>query len=121
MPLVYSQASTWLQNLLDGAYIGLSTTTPNRDGSGVSEPSGNGYGRRPLHSEDMIVTNDGQAKNVKTLYFEEATGDWGNCTTFCLFKSETGALVAYQTLSTPIHPTNGKVPLIRANNLVITM
>ena len=124
MALTYTEANDLLRYLNgttgNGVYIGLSTTTPSRDGTGVTEPpSAAGYSRRKLTG--MSTPALGVTTNTETVYFSEATGDWGVCTYFCIFASATGSLLAYGSLPTSIHPTDGKVPLIRPGNLSLSM
>ena len=111
-------------------YIGLSTTAPSRDGTGYTEPSaGAGYKRVLLGmsgqstSQRMADALSGGIKNKDTVYFPEATGSWGECTHYLLFDSDKadGNLLAYGSLTDHITPTNGTVPLIRAEELQMTL
>lgn len=124
MALTYTEANTLLRymfiNTGANVYVGLSTTTPLRDGTGVTEPpAAAGYARKKLTG--MSDPALGVTTNTDTVYFAEATGDWGVCTYFCLFQGLTGDLLAYGALPTSIHPTDGKVPLIRPGNLSFSM
>lgn len=111
-------------------YLGLSTTAPVRDGTGFNEPSaGAGYKRVLLGmssqttSQKMGSASAGGIKNKDTVYFPEATGSWGRCTHYLLFDGD-GAnanLLAYGTLTDAISPTNGTVPLIRTEELQMTL
>jgi hypothetical protein len=117
-------------------YIGLSSTPPQPDGSGVTEPNGNGYGRTLIGTNEQTSTymfpaaSDGQAANSKIIYFPEATGTWGaQLTHFVLFNNETStqasAVLAYAKLThdgedAPISVTAANtVVLFRAGELVI--
>ena len=111
-------------------YLGLSTTAPSRDGTGYTEPSaGVGYKRVLLGmsgqstSQRMADASSGGIKNKDTVYFPEATGSWGECTHYLLFDSDKadGNLLAYGSLTNHITPTNGTVPLIRAEELQMTL
>lgn len=110
-------------------YLGLSTTAPSRDGTGFTEPSGNnGYKRVLLgmngqnSSQKMGNASAGGIKNSDTVYFPEATGSWGTCTHYLLFDhATTGNLLAYGKLTDNINPVNGTVPLIRVNELQMTL
>ena len=128
MALTYTKANQLL-NQLNGRgsaiYIGLSLDTPNRDGTGVREPSSDaGYRRMRLQSNQMSEPQNGITTNVETIYFAEATDDWGTCTYFCLFGGgNVGAndLLAYGALPQSISPTNQQVALIRTGNLTMSM
>ena len=117
-------------NMVSSAiYLGLSTTAPSRNGTGFTEPSRtNGYKRVLLGangqstSYKMGTASSGGIKNVETVYFPEATGSWGTCTHYLLFDKDTdGNLLAYGALTDPINPTNGTVPLIRVDELQMTL
>ena len=104
------------------------TTTPSRDGSGIIEPSGNGYGRVLLgvgteaNTQKMSAPEYGATANTEIVYFPEATGNWGTCTHFCLFSAETGGTcIAYGQLNNSIAPVNETVPIIRVGDLQMTM
>lgn len=108
-------------------YVGLSTTAPDRNGSGFTEPSAaNGYARVLLGiaqgsaqaTQKMDNPNLGTITNKEIIYFPEATGNWGTCTHFLIFSAATdGVLVAYGALTNEISPVNGTVPLIRVGDL----
>lgn len=110
-------------------YLGLSTTAPSRDGTGYTEPSADyGYKRSLLGmssqttSQKMGMASAGGIKNNDTVYFPEATGNWGSCTHYLIFDAATGGnLLAYGTLTNTINPTNGTVPLIRTEELQMTI
>ncbi len=125
-----------ISNSTYSVYIGLSSTAPNADGTGVTEPTGNGYGRTLIGTQNQTSTymfpaaSDGQAANSKIIYFPEATGSWGpQLTHFVLFNSETStqasAVLAYAKLThdgedAPISVTAANtVVLFRAGELVI--
>lgn len=56
-------------------YIGLSSTAPKADGSGVTEPdSGLGYGRVKVSS--FAYASAGMVKNNGTIAFPVSTGTW---------------------------------------------
>jgi len=118
-------------------WIALSTTAPNADGTGVTEPSGNGYSRIPTRYNIMsgmqqYVSNfpnsatydSGTDKysisNTKDIYFYEATGSWGTITHFAIFSSSSGGnMIAYGALNSPISPAADTIPVIRAGQLTI--
>lgn len=110
-------------------YLGLSTTAPSRNGTGYTEPpASNGYKRVLLgmngqsSSYKMAAASAGGIKNYDTVYFPEATGSWGTCTHYLLFDKDTdGNLLAYGALTDPIAPVNGTVPLIRPEELQMTL
>lgn len=83
-------------------YLGLSTTQPNLDGSGVTEPKElAGYARVKL--DCLSVPKEGVITNTETIDFNESTADWGTITHFVVFDSpdvNSGHLLMYGNLST---------------------
>lgn len=132
-------ADTQLNKLLFGAtafsppatiYVGLSTTTPAADGTGVTEPSAlNGYAR-------VAVTNDGshwhplgsqpatgqEQANLLAIAFPLATGDWGVCTYAVLYdQAAAGNFLAFAQLTNAQHPIIGDTPSFAIDALTITL
>jgi hypothetical protein len=81
-------------------YIGLSTADPGDDGSGLSEPNGNGYARVQTSASDWTTASGGSLDNADAIEFGQATGDWGTVTHFALFDAAAGGnLLAHGSLS----------------------
>ena len=84
-------------------YIGLSTTAPNINGTGVDEPSTDaGYARVQL--TNMSEPLDGVVTNELAINFNESTERWGTITLFVIYDSPTldsGDLLLYGELLTP--------------------
>lgn len=60
-------------------YIGLSSTTPNEDGTNVTEPSGGGYARQATAPSDWSgasLADPSEASNLTLIDFGVATADW---------------------------------------------
>ena len=79
-------------------YIALSTADPTEDGSGVAEPSGNGYARKVHNTWNAAaarkVTNNG------VITFAAATGAWGTITHYAIYDAITGGnFLGYGSLS----------------------
>ena len=109
-------------------YVGLSTTTPNRYGGNITEPSGSGYARvllgtaQQAQTQKMSAAQNGANANSEIIYFPEATGAWGTCTYFCLFNAaEEGTCIAYGALTDEISPVNETVPIIRVGDLTMAI
>lgn len=92
-------------------YIGLSTSTPNVDGTGVTEPeSDTGYTRVVASNDENIFANaddDGKVKNHTAIYFPESIKPWDGITHYVIFDSLTdGNLLMYgalnETMNVPI-------------------
>jgi hypothetical protein len=81
-------------------YVGLSTADPTDSGSGLAEPSGNGYARVQTSASDWKAASNGSLDNAGNITFNQATGNWGTITHFVLFDATTGGnMLAYGTLS----------------------
>lgn len=126
-------------------YLGLSTTAPTVAGANYTEPSATTYARvciaessqsnpknffgNPVNGENGTVS----ISNNQTIYMPETWNvatdvgeDWGLCTYVCLFSSGTkggGNLLAYQPLTTPIHPgenNQSTIPIIRVGDITLS-
>lgn len=108
----------------DAVYVGLSTTAPVADGTNITEPSGNGYARVLIGNPAQSLTlkmgaaSNGAITNAEAIMFPEATGAWGTITHFVFFSASTGGnKLGYGTLTSPISPISGDVPLFRTGEL----
>lgn len=117
-------------------YLGLSSTPLNEDGSGITEPSGNGYTRVLVGSYSQSYTQkftaaaNGAVTNAEDIYFPESTGGWGEpLTHFFLSTSKTGtsasSILAFDVLqadgvAAPVTVTTEKtVVMFRKGQLII--
>lgn len=90
-----------------GIWIGLSSSTPATDGTGVTEPSGNGYARVATAASDWNVAtlaDPAVLTNLSIITFAAAiTADWvsgSNLTYFVLFDAlAAGNVVGYALLA----------------------
>lgn len=109
--------TTYFKNLIMGAvfrtasgslpgqmYLGLSSSTPNADGSGVTEPSraGTGYVRVPLTS--LSAPNAGAITNTESIRWPESIATWfgasAPATHYVIYDQESGGnLLMYNTLT----------------------
>lgn len=68
-------------------YLGLSTTTPSVNGSGVTEPSSSaGYARVLVSS--LSASSNGTVSNSSIIEFNKSTGSWGTVTHAVLFDGD---------------------------------
>lgn len=87
-------------------YVGLSSTEPNQDGTGVSEPSGGGYARAHLLTFSDPV--NGEVHNVNPVVFPPSVASWFNeerpATHWCLFngKAANAPLLSSGALAEPL-------------------
>ena len=83
--------STDADALPTSLYIGLSTTAPSADGTGVTEPSDSEYSRVQL--VNMSVPEDGCVKNNGAISFNESGESWGTITHYVICDAVTGGNV----------------------------
>lgn len=76
-------------------WVALSTTDPTEDGSGKTEPSGNGYARKSTAAADWQTASGGATQNVNDITFAEASGSWGTIAYFMLYDAETSGNMLY--------------------------
>lgn len=82
-------------------YLALSKTVPDMNGTGVTEPDGNGYARVELSY--FGEPNAGVVENYGGISFPEATGSWGEIGYFAIYDAaEGGNLLMYNQLPSPI-------------------
>ncbi len=110
------------------AFLALSSTEPQANGQGVTEPVGNGYVRKQLgyyqdtYGQLMGNPENGVIKNSQEIHFNKATGDWGQQRYACIYDAATGGnLIAWGELATPITPVENTVPVIAVDGLVISI
>ena len=121
------------------AYLALSSTEPQKNGQGVTEPSGNGYARKQIgYYYDTLgaLMGDpvnGVMTNKEEVHFNEATGEWGTLTYACIYDAATGGnLIASGKLGKinsdtgsweeqSITPVANSVVVIKEGNLKISI
>lgn len=105
-------------------YIGLSTTTPNDDGSNFTEVSGNNYARVAVSNNltEWPAASGGSKTNGNAITFPEATGSWGTITHAGIFDASSGGnLLAVGPLDTSRTIDSAEVLEIPATGLTITL
>ncbi len=103
-------------------YVGLSTADPTDDGSGLAEPSGNGYARTQTSASDWNAASNGSLDNVSDITFAQATGSWGTITHFALFNAATaGNMLAHGVLSQSKTIGNSDTARFQAGDLDISL
>lgn len=75
-------------------YLAASTADPLADGSGLAEPSGNGYARAAVTNnvtEFPAASGDPASKsNANAVHFPRSTGSWGTITHVAVFDAASG-------------------------------
>lgn len=103
-------------------WVGLSTTAPLPDGTGATEPVGNGYTR--VSFQNIAANWNAAANRVKSnavpVTFPTAAASWGMITHFLMWDlSAAGVLRAYGVLDTPVEVTAGQTRSFTVGSLVI--
>ena len=110
MPLSHDAANKVLKHLLGIAawtqppavYLGLSSTTPARDGSNVTEPSGGGYARKLINPSDWASVANSATENAVDLIFGTASATWlagANLVAFVLYDAaSSGNFLGYKLI-----------------------
>lgn len=95
-------------------YLGLSTTTPNADGTNITEPtSESGYERKQMTGLSDPV--DGVVSNADVIEYVEATADYGTIT-HAVFFDEAGNPCFASELLMPVEVNTGDIFRIKAGN-----
>lgn len=95
-------------------YLGLSTTTPNADGTGITEPSSDtGYSRIKMTS--FNTPTDGIVTNTDIIDFGEAVGEYGMITHAVFFDGAGDPCFASE-LSSPVEVNIGDIFRIKSGN-----
>lgn len=102
-------------------YIGLSSTSPSMDGTGVTEPSSSGaYARVELSG--LSEPASGVVTNSAEIAFDESTASWGTVTHFVIYDAKTGGnLLMYGPLSSNRTVEAGTLMVVRPNSLSLSV
>lgn len=102
-------------------YIGLSSTAPSPNGSGVSEPASSaGYARVKL--EVLSAPTNGVIVNDAAISFNESTANWGTMTHFVIFDALSGGnLLMYDTLSNQRNVEAATIVTLKKGSLSLTL
>lgn len=85
-------------------YIAVSSTEPKVDGTGMTEPNGNGYKRVKVDRSTLNFTAsaNGTIKNTNAITWNESTGNWGTMMYYGIYDSlNDGHLLFGGTLTNP--------------------
>ena len=103
-------------------YVGLSTADPLDNGSGLAEPSGNGYARVATSGGYWTTSSGGSLSNAGDISFPQATGSWGTITHFALFDAATaGNMLAHGALNQSKTITSGDTAKFAAGDLDVSL
>ena len=102
-------------------YLGLSSTAPAVDGSGVSEPlASSGYQRVELTNLGEPV--NGVISNESEISFPESSASWGTVTHFVLYDAPTnGNLLMFNVLSQSRSVETATIVMEKTGSLKFTL
>ena len=104
-------------------YLGLSTTTPDADGNGVTEPATTAaYARVELTS--LGEPTAGVVSNTDVINFPESTGAWGTITYYVIYDSPAvgaGNLLMYGALNTPRNVEAASIMTVKKDYLNLSV
>lgn len=102
-------------------YLGLSSTAPQVDGTGVSEPLASaGYQRVELTNLGEPV--NGVVSNGDEIQFDESSASWGTITHFVLFDSPTdGNLLMFNQLFQSRSVETATIVMVKTGSLKLTL
>lgn len=105
-------------------YVALSTADPTDAGSGLAEPSGNGYARVAVtnNATNFPAASGGAKSNGTAITFPQATGAWGTITHFTIMDdASAGNMLGHGTLTVAKAITSGDTPSFAIGDLDITL
>lgn len=102
-------------------YLGLSSSAPDVDGSGATEPLASaGYSRVELNSLD--VPTNGVITNRSEISFPESSASWGTVTHFVLYDAPVnGNLLMFNVLSQARSIEQATIVMVKAGSLKLTL
>ena len=102
-------------------YLGLSSSAPDVDGSGATEPLASaGYSRVELNSLD--VPTNGVITNKSEISFPESSASWGTITHFVLYDAPVnGNLLMFNVLSQARSVEQATIVMVKAGSLKLTL
>lgn len=109
----------------DNRWIGLSSTTPTKTGTNVTEPSTGSYARVQLTAAEMDAAASSATTNNADQTFPQATADWlggANLTNMVMYDaSSAGNFLAFKSLTVAKPVLNGDTAKFAAGDMDFTI
>jgi hypothetical protein len=102
-------------------YLGLSTTTPNVNGTGVTEPVGNNYARKQVTAALMAAAASRSKTNSGDINMNVPSGAWGLITHLVFYDALTSGNLIFFIDCADRSPVSGDSPKILAGVLTVTL
>lgn len=102
-------------------YVGLSTTSPAIDGTGVTEPTSDpDYSRAKITS--LTEPINGMVTNASAIGFNESTIDWGTITHYAIYDTVSeGNLLMFGPLERERRVEEATIMTIKAGTLTLSV
>lgn len=119
----YTGKATWTAPT--ATWIGLSSTTPTKTGTNVTEPSGGAYARQQVTSANWASAASSATSNTPEIAYPTATADWlsaANLTHMVIYTAETaGTFIGSKALTVAKPVTNGDTAKFAAGDIDLVM
>src|SRR5262245_7861209 len=119
----YTGKATWTAPA--AVYIGLSSTTPTKTGTNVTEPSGGSYARVQITSGQFTSAASSATENNTDKSFPTATADWvsaANLTHLVIYDASTsGTFIGFKALTVAKPVLNGDTAKVLNGDLDISI
>ena len=106
-------------------FVGLSSTTPAENGTGITEPTGGSYARVAASGDTWSTATTGSTSNAAVITFPTATADWltgSNLTHVVLFDAASGGnFLAQGQITTPKPVLNGDTASFTTGGITINL
>ena len=107
------------------AFVALSSTTPNINGTGVTEPTGGAYARVSTSAATWGTASGGSISNAQAINFATATADWvggANLTHGVLYDAASGGnMIGFGALTVAKNVLNGDTASIAVGGITISI
>lgn len=121
----YTTKTTWSARTANATYIALSSTTPTKSGTNVTEPSGGSYARVQVTAAQFDAAASSATQNNVDKNFTQATADWvsaANLTHLVLYDaSSSGTFLGFKALTTAKPVLNGDTAKVLSGDLDLVM
>lgn len=115
--------STWTAP--SAIYVGLSSTTPTKSGSNVTEPSTGAYARVNITAAQFNSASSSSTATNTDKSFPQATADWAsgsNLTNLVIYDASTsGNFLGFKALTVAKPVLNGDTAKILSGDFTITL
>ncbi|HEY3493630.1 MAG TPA: hypothetical protein VGK73_03045 [Polyangiaceae bacterium] len=121
----FTTKATWAARTANATWIGLSSTTPTKTGTNVTEPSGGAYARVQVTAAEFDAAASSATQNNASQDFPAATADWlsaVNLTHLVIYDASTaGTFLGFKALTVAKPVLNGDTAKVPIGDLDLVM